>query len=528
MAYSDVIIRQCGPRDADSDNDLRILWRMLKMMKTGFIRYLLAIIFMSAALSVFDMITALLFKNIIFRVENYAQRNMFAGLLKEVLLCAGIGCLMLFIYALSFYVYTMEAKKGGADLQKALYSKCMRLPYSYYEQTGSSEFMSKVINDCERAQGIYGSRFRRVLMPFLMMSFYLTAMLMLSWQVTLCLFGASAILLVINGLFIEPMQRVSWEMSTINVSIAERISNILSGIEQIKIFSLKSVMVEQYIKENEKSFDLLISSEVFSFQSLLAARICPEKTIIWQELTDHQNKFHRLPSKIWHNVIVRLFMQRIAAVAPRSRPAYKFISKYMPQTVKQIVDHGINVDKFTYSEKKERQIISSSQLIHRKNIDGIIRIFQQFHEMEAYEDIKLLIAGRGEEEANLKKLVSELKLSESVRFLGFLPQQTLNKYIRESLCFLINTRKDLNMVSIPESIVSGTPILTNTQPASAGYIQANKLGIAKNQWGVDELKEIIDNNSFYVKNCIGYRDNLTNVHSAQLLTDIYKKSIQKQ
>ena len=170
MAYSDVIIRQCGPRDADSDNDLRILWRMLKMMKTGFIRYLLAIIFMSAALSVFDMITALLFKNIIFRVENYAQRNMFAGLLKEVLLCAGIGCLMLFIYALSFYVYTMEAKKGGADLQKALYSKCMRLPYSYYEQTGSSEFMSKVINDCERAQGIYGSRFRRGLMPFLMIS----------------------------------------------------------------------------------------------------------------------------------------------------------------------------------------------------------------------------------------------------------------------------------------------------------------------------------------------------------------------
>ena len=87
-----------------------------------------------------------------------------------MLLCAGIGCLMLFIYALSFYVYTMEAKKGGADLQKALYSKCMRLPYSYYEQTGSSEFMSKVINDCERAQGIYGSRFRRVLMPFLMIS----------------------------------------------------------------------------------------------------------------------------------------------------------------------------------------------------------------------------------------------------------------------------------------------------------------------------------------------------------------------
>ena len=251
MAFSDLIIRQCGSKDADSNHDLHILWRMLKMMKTGFIRYLFAIIFMSAALSAFDMITALLFKNIVFRIENYAQRNMFAGLWKELLACVGIGLLMLFIYALSFYVYTMEAKKGGANLQKALYSKCMRLPFSYYEQTGSSDFMSKVINDCERAQGIYGSRFRRVLMPFLMMSFYLIGMLILSWQVTLCLFGASVALFVINGMFIKPMQRVSREMSTTNVSITERISNILSGMEQIKIFSLKSVMVEQYIEENE-------------------------------------------------------------------------------------------------------------------------------------------------------------------------------------------------------------------------------------------------------------------------------------
>ncbi|MBD5445072.1 MAG: ABC transporter ATP-binding protein [Lachnospiraceae bacterium] len=252
MAFSDTVIQQCGPEDADSDNDLHILWRMLKMMKAGFIRYLLAIISMSVVLSFFDMITALLLKNIIFRAENYAQGEMFAGLLEEVVKCVGLGLLMLLVYAVSFYVYTMEAKKGGANLQKALYAKCMRLPYSYYEQVGSSDFMSKVIYDCERASGIYGSRFRRVLMPFLMMSFYLIAMFLLSWQVTICLFGASAALFVINRLFIEPMQRVSRKMSAINVSVTESISNIISGMELIKIFSLKSKLVEQYMEDNEK------------------------------------------------------------------------------------------------------------------------------------------------------------------------------------------------------------------------------------------------------------------------------------
>ena len=115
----------------------------------------------------------------------------------------------------------------------------------------------------------------------------------------------------------------------------------------------------------------------------------------------------------------------------------------------------------------------------------------------------------------------QLNLQDSILFLGFLSQSELNKYIRESYCFLVNTRQDLNMVSIPESIVSGTPILTNFQPASAGYIQKEQLGIVRDQWGVEDLKEIIDNNSFYVSNCIKCRDKLTNIHSAQMLIDLF-------
>ena len=266
---------------------------------------------------------------------------------------------------------------------------------------------------------------------------------------------------------------------------------------------------------------MVISSEVFSFISLYAARICPQKTIVWQELTQHQNKFHKLPSRLWHNWVARFCMRKTKIVVPRSEFAYRFIKRYMPQTVHSVVDHGINVQKFCVGIDKKQQIISSSQLIYRKNVDGIIRIFSNFHKEKGYEDIKLLIAGRGEEEKNLKKLVMQLNLQDSILFLGFLSQSELNKYIRESYCFLVNTRRDLNMVSIPESIVSGTPILTNLQPASAGYIQKEQLGIVRDQWGVEELKEIIDNNSFYVSNCIKYRDKLTNIYSAQMLIDLF-------
>lgn len=283
-----------------------------------------------------------------------------------------------------------------------------------------------------------------------------------------------------------------------------------------------SLELKRYLKAHYHEYDMVLSSEVFAFHSLFAARICPDKTVIWQELTEHQNKFHQLPSKFWHHVVARSFMQKVKVVVPRSTKAYEFIHQYMPMTTLKVVDHGINVEKFQYSKVKKRQIISSSQLIHRKNVDGIIRIFSDFHKQKGYEDIKLLIAGRGEEEDNLKALVSELGLNGCVEFLGFLSQAKLNEYIRESLCFLVNTRKDLNMVSIPESIVSGTPILTNLQPASAGYIAEEHLGIAKDDWGVEELKEMIGNSSAYLENCIQYREKLTSTHSAKMLVEIFK------
>lgn len=282
-----------------------------------------------------------------------------------------------------------------------------------------------------------------------------------------------------------------------------------------------SIELWHWLRLNANQYDMILSSETFAFHTLFASLICPQKTIIWQELTAHQRKLHGIPSIVWHKIICRLLMRNVRCVVPRSQKAYNFISKYMPRISNVIVDHGININKFECCSKKKRQIISSSQLIYRKNVDGIIRKFAIFHKVYGYEDIKLLIAGRGEEEGNLHNLVKDLGISDSVEFLGFLPQKKLNEYIRTSMCFLVNTRRDLNMVSIPESIVSGTPILTNNIPASAGYIKKEQLGIAKDNWNEDDIIEIIDKNEYYVKNCINFRGNLTSEHSAQALIDIF-------
>lgn len=284
-----------------------------------------------------------------------------------------------------------------------------------------------------------------------------------------------------------------------------------------------SPQLKNYIKMNHPLYDLIISKEVFSISSLWASTICPKKTVLWVEQANHQRKFHKLPSKFWFNVVAKLFMNKVKAVVPCSEKAQIYLRNYLKKTTEDIVEHGIDINKFSPADNKKRQVVVSGQLIKRKNIESIIEIFSRFHALDGFSDVKLLIAGRGPEELNLKRLVETLQITDSVSFLGFLSQKDLNTYISESLAFLVNTRADMNMVSVPESVCSCTPIIMNEVPLSSWYVKKFNLGIVKQGWGEDDLKEVIQNSRKYVENCRQYRERLSLSCSAQLLIDIYKR-----
>lgn len=114
--------------------------------------------------------------------------------------------------------------------------------------------------------------------------------------------------------------------------------------------------LKSFLKLHFKEYDIVISSEVFSFGSLFASLICPEKTLIWHELALHPLKFHKIPSKLWYNVIARTFMRKVLVV-PRSEKAKQFISKYMNSISEKNVEHGLDISKFEFNVPKSKQFI---------------------------------------------------------------------------------------------------------------------------------------------------------------------------
>ena len=281
-----------------------------------------------------------------------------------------------------------------------------------------------------------------------------------------------------------------------------------------------SLKTWHFLQKNRKKVDLIISSEVFAFPSLFAALIIPKKTIVWHELALHQRKMQGIPSHFWYNIIAKLCFRKTLIVS-RSQDAKKFIEKYTSRVSDAIVEHGINLAKFEFSYAKRQQFIVIAQLIPRKNIDSILKKFARFVSKKEFADYKLIIAGRGELENELKRQAIELNINDNVDFVGFKMHEELNQLISESQALLINTKQDNNMVSIPESVVSGTPVITNSVPTNAYVIKGNKLGIV-GDWDETDLEEIVNNNNYYTNNCILFRDNFSILNTAKQLINAFE------
>lgn len=268
-----------------------------------------------------------------------------------------------------------------------------------------------------------------------------------------------------------------------------------------------------YLKKHPE-FDCIISSEMFATWSYTAARIYPNKTIVWHELAKHNNMLHRIPSRIWYNLVARVLMRSVTVV-PRSKEAADFIGHFSDKVSETIIDHGVDTDKLmpVQEDNKKNQFVVVSQLIGRKRIDKIIDSFAEFYN-QGHREYKLYIIGRGELETELKAQTRRLKLEEVVIFCGQLTHEELLPVVARSKALLVATEKDNNMVSIVESIAVGTPVITTSVPYNAHYIRQYKLGVVEDGWDGYTLERICEDDGIYRANCMKYREKLSNEYCA--------------
>ena len=224
----------------------KIFLRTMKIMGKRCVLYLTGIFFMSTGWSMFTVMSSLLMKNVVDAAQTGDVQRMRNVIIGNIV--GGLAAMI--IYRWAAIVYNVEAKRAYGKLCKLLYAHEVRLPYAYYEEHHSGDFMSKLSYDMEKMGSIYGSRLRRTVAPIIQVMVYLVPMLLLSWQITLCLVAVNLLLLMINGLLIQPMQRVAKELAAVNGKMTEKLSNLLQGMEQARMYAAGRETVAEFVEQN--------------------------------------------------------------------------------------------------------------------------------------------------------------------------------------------------------------------------------------------------------------------------------------
>lgn len=279
-----------------------------------------------------------------------------------------------------------------------------------------------------------------------------------------------------------------------------------------------------WLKHNALRFDMILTSETFTFYSLIATITAPRKTIIWQEIHIHQKKFFTIPSHLWYNLVARTLMRRVRLVIPRSKAAQEFISQYFSQVAPTIVKHGFDSTNFHASTTKERFFLSPSNLVPRKGIDRIITSFANFIKLPGQSDFKLIIAGEGSQRQQLRQLVRDLNVCDNVCFTGHLPHSRLGSLMARASATLFYSYKDLDPCAILQSILCATPVVTNSTPTSSDIIRAHSLGIIDDNWNAQTLQQLLLNHLTFIQHCSNLAPTFTAENSCASIISLFNSS----
>lgn len=226
----------------------KLFIRSMRVMGKKRFVYLGSIFIMSVTFALFGIMSSLLMKCVV----DIAQTGEYERLGYSIAVIVAIGVVSLLIYRVATIRYNVEAKRVYGDLSEKVLDAEMSLPYSYYEKHHSGEIVSKVSYDLTKMGDIYGSRLRRVVMPFLQVVAYLVPMFLLSWQLTLCLLAVNSVMMAIELLLLNPMHRISRELSGVSTAMTNRLSDMLQGMEQVRMFRGGRGTVVKFGEENHR------------------------------------------------------------------------------------------------------------------------------------------------------------------------------------------------------------------------------------------------------------------------------------
>jgi glycosyltransferase involved in cell wall biosynthesis len=156
----------------------------------------------------------------------------------------------------------------------------------------------------------------------------------------------------------------------------------------------------------------------------------------------------------------------------------------------EVVPNGVELDRFqqTYQDDGRSELgftaedillVYSGRLGPEKNIDFLLRAFSGA--AEAVDRVHLLLIGGGPEEENLKKLASQLGITNRVHFIGMIEYELMPRFLSMCDLFVTASVTEVHPLSVIEAMASGLPALGIHSVGVGDIIEDSRTGLLASQ-----------------------------------------------
>jgi glycosyltransferase involved in cell wall biosynthesis len=144
----------------------------------------------------------------------------------------------------------------------------------------------------------------------------------------------------------------------------------------------------------------------------------------------------------------------------------------------KIIYFGVDIEKFcpaSNAVSQKNRIISLRSFEPVYNLEILIKAIPLV--LKEISSAKFVLAGKGSEEENLKKLVKESGVEKSVEFVGLISQENLPKYLQESSVYVSTSLSDAGIASsTAEAMACGLPCIITDFGDNKDWIKNNESG----------------------------------------------------
>jgi glycosyltransferase involved in cell wall biosynthesis len=145
----------------------------------------------------------------------------------------------------------------------------------------------------------------------------------------------------------------------------------------------------------------------------------------------------------------------------------------------EVIHCGLDHERFRLAEPPPRApyplVVCWSRLRRYKSNDVALRAFAQIH--QDLPDARLLVMGRGPDEARLRRLAARLELTAAVEFTGHLPWDELVRTLHQAHLCLNPSPKEGWGLTVIEANQCGVPVIASDRPGLRDSVRHQQTGL---------------------------------------------------